>query len=83
MSLGLSLARIATEDISNSLVVLEPQARSLDKPRTHQKGRPILASRMSAYKRVQEMSSSAWDYMWRARMKSATNNTQASGYVRA
>ena len=41
VSLGLSLVRIATQgtDVDEPLVVLEPQARSLDGPKGRPKGR--------------------------------------------
>ena len=72
VSLDLSLFRIATQDVNKSLVVLEPQSRSLDYENT-QKVFIYLC------KRSEVPGTTSCE----ARTKSAIKSTQTSGYVKA
>ena len=64
-SLGLSLDRIAaaTTAVNKSLIVLEPQAPSLDKP--IREGNAVSEENECLYRCVRGKRSGAWNNMWR------------------
>ena len=62
---------IATQDVSKSLIVLDPQARSLDRLAPVSEENECVRGQVPVTARGG------------ARTKSAINNTQTSGYVRA
>ena len=86
VSLGPGLFIKPLKTIDDSFVVLESQARSMNRPRHRREINqgPVGEENSSAYIGVKEVRCQVpGATRGRARTKSATNNTQTSGYVRA